>query len=142
MRVLLILFILLGFPALEIFVLAKLAGAIGWWLLLWLILSAFAGWTLIQEEKMAMFGRLFSALQSGQPLGYAMLDSLRTLFAGVLLIFPGVVSDFIALVLLLLPRPKASGPAPRNANPSRDSGPDGDVIIEGEWQREEDKRLK
>ena len=37
MRVLLILFILLGFPALEIFVLAKLAGSIGWWLLLWLI---------------------------------------------------------------------------------------------------------
>jgi len=91
---------------------------------------------------MAMFGRLFSALQSGQPLGYAMLDSLRTLFAGVLLIFPGVVSDFVALVLLLLPRPKASGPAPRNASPSRNSSPDGDVIIEGEWQREEDKRLK
>ena len=108
MRVLLVLFILLGFPALEIFVLAKLAGVIGWWLLLWLILSAFAGWTLIQEEKLAVFGRLFSSLQSGQPLGYAMLDSLRTLLAGVLLIFPGVVSDVMALVLLLLPRPKAS----------------------------------
>jgi len=133
MRVLLILFILLGFPALEIFALAKLAGVIGWWLLLWLILSAFAGWTLIQEEKMAMFGRLFSALQSGQPLGYAMLDSLRTLFAGVLLIFPGVVSDVVALVLLLLPRPKAI--RPHNSVPE-------EIIIEGEWQREEDKRLK
>ncbi|MFN3397562.1 MAG: FxsA family protein [Sulfurimicrobium sp.] len=104
MRVLLILFILLGFPALEIFVLAKLAGIIGWWLLLWLILSAFVGWTLIQEEKLAMFGRLFSALQSGQPLGYAMLDSMRTLLAGVLLIFPGVVSDVMALVLLIRPQ--------------------------------------
>jgi UPF0716 protein FxsA len=133
MRLLLILFILLGFPALEIFVLAQLAGVIGWWLLLWLILSAFAGWTLIQEEKMAVFGRLFSALQSGQPLGYAMLDSLRTLFAGVLLIFPGVVSDVMALALLLLPRPKM---APGN-NPAPD-----ETIIEGEWQREEDKRLK
>lgn len=135
MRVLLILFILLGFPALEIFVLAKLAGAIGWWLLLWLILSAFAGWTLIQEEKMAMFGRLFSALQSGQPLGYAMLDSLRTLFAGVLLIFPGVVSDAVALALLLLPRPKEKAIRTHNLAPE-------EIIIEGEWQREEDKRLK
>lgn len=133
MRVLLILFILLGFPALEIFVLAKLAGVIGWWLLLWLILSAFVGWTLIQEEKLAMFGRLFSALQSGQPLGYAMLDSMRTLLAGVLLIFPGVVSDVMALVLLLLPRPKA---IPGNS-PAQE-----ETIIEGEWQREEDKRLK
>ncbi|MDP2784734.1 MAG: FxsA family protein [Sulfurimicrobium sp.] len=132
MRFLLILFILLGFPALEIFVLAKLAGSIGWWLLLWLILAAFAGWTLIQEEKMAIFGRLFSSLQSGQPLGYAMLDSLRTLFAGVLLIFPGVVSDAVALVLLLLPRPKAM----RTGNPAPE-----EIIIEGEWQREEGKKL-
>lgn len=135
MRFLLILFILLGFPALEIFALAKLAGVIGWWLLLWLILSAFAGWTLIQEEKMAMFGRLFSALQAGQPLGYAMLDSLRTLFAGVLLIFPGVVSDMVALVLLLLPSPKAKATQTQNPAPE-------EIIIEGEWQREEDKRLK
>lgn len=133
MRFLLVLFILLGFPALEIFVLVQLAGVIGWWLLLWLMVSAFAGWTLIQEEKLAVFGRLFSSLQSGQPLGYAMLDSLRTLIAGVLLIFPGVVSDVIALVLLLLPRPKvvpSSSPVPE------------ETIIEGEWQREEDKRLK
>lgn len=133
MRVLLILFILLGFPALEIFVMAKLASVIGWWLLPWLILSAFAGWTLIQEEKLALFGRLFSSLQSGQPLGYAMLDSLRTLLAGVLLIFPGVVSDVVALALLLLPRPKAAR--------SNNSAPE-DGIIEGEWQREEDKKLK
>lgn len=135
MRVFLILIILLGFPALEIFVLAKLAGVIGWWLLLWLILAAFAGWTLIQEEKMAMFGRLFSALQSGQPLGYAMLDSLRALFAGVLLIFPGVVSDVVALALLLLPRTEEK--AIRTHNPAPE-----EIIIEGEWQREEDKRLK
>lgn len=134
MRFLLIVFILLGFPALEIFVLAKLAGIIGWWLLLWLILGALAGWTLIQEEKLAMFGRLFSALQSGQSLGYAMLDSLRTLLAGVLLIFPGVVSDVMALLLLLLPRPKAL------RRPAAEES--GDIIIEGEWQREEDKRLK
>ena len=133
MRFLLILFILLGFPALEVFVMVELSGVIGWWLLLWLILSAFAGWTLIQEEKLAVFGRLFSSLQSGQPLGYAMLDSMRTLIAGVLLIFPGVVSDVMALALLLLPRPRVA----RGAKPLPDEG-----VIEGEWQREEDKKLK
>lgn len=142
MRFLLILFILLGFPALEIFVLAKLAGMLGWWLLLWLATSAAVGFSLIQEEKTAMFGRFFSSLQSGQPLGYAMLDSMRNLFAGALLIFPGVLSDAIALVLLQLPRPKSPGPAPRGGEPMRDAGPDGEVIIEGEWQREEEKRLK
>jgi UPF0716 protein FxsA len=134
MRFLLIVFILLGFPALEFFVLVKLAGVIGWWLALWLVLAGLAGWTLIQEEKLAVFGRLFSSLQSGQPLAYAMLDSLRTLFAGVLLIFPGVASDVMALLLLLLPRPKT----PRRPA----AGESGENIIEGEWQREEDRRLK
>lgn len=135
MRLLIAFFILLGFPALEIVVLFRLADSIGWWLLPWLILSALAGWTLIQEERLAVFARLFSSLQSGQPLGYAMLDSLRTLFAGVLLMFPGVISDGLAVILLLLPRPKVRRP------PAREAGED-EVIIEGEWQREEDKRLK
>lgn len=134
MQLLIVFFILLGFPALEIVVLFRVADSIGWWLLPWLMLSAVAGWTLIQEERLAMFGRLFSSLQSGQPPGYAMLDSLRTLFAGVLLIFPGVISDALALVLLLLPRAKV---------PQRPmSGESEEIIIEGEWQREEDKRLK
>lgn len=136
MRLLIVFFILLGFPALEIVVLFRLADSIGWWLLPWLILSALAGWTLIQEERLAVFARLFSSLQSGQPLGYAMLDSLRTLFAGVLLMFPGVISDGLAVILLLLPRPRVS-PRP----PVREASED-EVIIEGEWQREEDKRLK
>jgi UPF0716 protein FxsA len=134
MQLLIIFFILLGFPALEIIVLFRVADSIGWWLLPWLILSAAAGWTLIQEERLAMFGRLFSSLQSGQPLGFAMLDSLRTLFAGILLIFPGVISDGLAVILLLLPRARTPRP------PARDSGED--VIIEGEWQREDDPRLK
>jgi UPF0716 protein FxsA len=135
MQLLIVFFILLGFPALEIFVLFRLADSIGWWLLPWLVLSAVVGWKLIQEERLAMFGRLFSSLQSGQPLGFAMLDSLRTLFAGVLLMLPGVISDFLAVILLLLPRSKtASRPMPH------DVGDDG--VIEGEWQREEDKRLK
>lgn len=143
MRFLFVLFILLGFPALEVFVMVKLAGSIGWWLLLWLIISAVVGISLIQEEKTAMFGRLFSALQSGQPVGYAMLDSMRNLFAGALLIFPGVVSDVLALVLLQLPRPaaprpEANRPPPGGAGPHREPSAADEIIIEGEWQREEE----
>ncbi|MBZ0104716.1 MAG: FxsA family protein [Sulfuricella denitrificans] len=134
MQLLIVFIILLGFPALEIVVLFRLADSIGWWLLPWLILSAVAGWALIQEERLAMFARLFSSLQSGQPLGFAMLDSLRTLFAGVLLIFPGVISDVLAVILLLLPRTKVPH------SPVRENSEE--IIIEGEWQREDDPRLK
>lgn len=131
-------FILLAFPLIEIFAMIQVADTIGWWLLLWLILSAFAGWTLIQEEKMAIFGRLFSSLQTGQPPSFAIFDSLRTLIAGILLIIPGVVSDFIAILLLLLPRSKSQ----QQAASQGPIGSEGEVIIEGEYKREEEKRLK
>lgn len=124
MRALLILLILLGFPALEIYVLAKLAGTIGWWLLPWLLSSAIVGGWLVRDAGAMLPLRLLGALQSGHSLSLSLLIGFRTLLAGILLIFPGVVSDFLALVLLLLPHPKATLPTAAN-----------DDVIDGEWTR-------
>ncbi len=124
MRALLILLILLGFPALEIYVLAKLAGTVGWWLLPWLLSSAIVGGWLVRDAGAMLPLRLLGALQSGHSLSLSLLIGFRTLLAGILLIFPGVVSDFLALVLLLLPHPKATLPTAAN-----------DDVIDGEWTR-------
>ncbi|HUW51476.1 MAG TPA: FxsA family protein [Sulfuricella sp.] len=123
-------FILLGFPALEIYVLIKLSGFIGWWLLLWLLASAALGSWLVREAGAMVPQRLFAALQSGHSLSLALLFSFRTVLAGLLLIFPGIVSDFLALILLLLPPPKVPGP-PAAANDEN--------IIEGDWERVDDR---
>jgi UPF0716 protein FxsA len=123
MRFLVVLTILLCFPALEIYAMFRVADQIGWWLLAWLVAAAGGGWLLIQEEKLAFFGRLVQAVQTGQsPLG-ALFDSGRTLAAGWLLIFPGVISDGLALILLLIPR---------RHRPAADDG-----VIEGEYRRED-----
>lgn len=124
MRTLLILFILLGFPALEVYVLAKLAGSVGWWLLPWLLSSAMVGGWLVRGAGALVPLRLFAALKSGHSLSFSLLIGFRTVLAGLLLIFPGVVSDFLALILLLLPHPKATKPTAAN-----------DGVIEGEWTR-------
>ncbi len=118
-----LLFVIFGFPALEIYLMFLVAGYIGWWLLIWLIVSAVIGWLLIKEESLAVFGRLALTVQNGQSPFAAIWDSGRTMLAGVLLIFPGVLSDVVALVLLLLPN-KADRINPRNM---QDDG-----IIEGE----------
>ncbi len=104
------------------------AGYIGWWLLLSLIVSAVIGWILIKEESLAVFGRLALTVQNGQSPFAAIWDSGRTMLAGVLLIFPGVLSDVVALVLLLLPN-KADRINPRNMP---NDGMSDDGIIEGE----------
>lgn len=124
MRTLLILLILLGFPTLEIYVLVKLAGTVGWWLLPWLLSSVIVGGWLVREAGAMLPLRLFAALQSGHSLSFSLLISFRSVLAGLLLIFPGIVSDFLALILLLLPHPKVTMPSAAN-----------DDVIDGEWTR-------
>ncbi len=100
--------ILLGFPLLEVVVLVRLGESLGWWMMLaWVVLAAFAGIALIKEARFALLARLAAELAQGRFSIAAVTDSARTVVAGLFLIFPGVVSDFIALTLLLLPRPKA-----------------------------------
>lgn len=120
---LIFLLVMFGFPALEIYTMFQVADVIGWWLLAWLVLSALIGWILIKEESMAVFGRLAAAMQNGQSPFAALWDSGRTMLAGLLLIFPGVLSDIFALVLLLLPNKSDRFNARKAAN---------DDIIEGE----------
>ncbi len=101
---LLLLAILLGFPLLEFALLVRLAEVHGWWVLAWVVLSACAGVALLKEARFALVARVGAALAAGQFSIAAFVDSARTVIAGLLLIFPGVISDFIALTLLLLPR--------------------------------------
>lgn len=125
MRLLLILLILLAFPALELTLLIQLAARFGWWVLAYLVLSVVCGWMLIMEERIVVFGRLIQTLQEGGHPILALLASARKVIAGFLLIFPGVVSDILAILLLVMPIP-----APRKRPPD-------DHVIEGEWRREE-----
>ncbi len=127
MRVLLIA-ILLGFPLLEAVVLVRLSQTLGWWVLAWVVLSACAGMALIKEARFALLARLAAGLAEGEFSISALTHSARTVLAGLLLIFPGVVSDFIAITLLLLPGPRtAKQHVPRRPAPG--------ALIEGEFRR-------
>ena len=125
---LLLMVILLGFPLLEVVVLVRLSETLGWWILAWVVLAACAGMALIKEARFAMLARLASGLAQGSFSIVALTDSARTVLAGLLLIFPGVVSDLIAITLLLLPRSRfiADSTARREA---------GGTLIEGDFRR-------
>ena len=125
MRLLIVLLILLAFPVLELVLLFQLAERIGWWLLAYLLVSATCGWLLIQDERWVAFGRMAETLRDGQHPVRALLTSAKKIVAGILLILPGVLSDVIAILILLIPAPRI-----------QQSQPD-EVVIEGEWRREE-----
>ena len=120
--------ILLGFPLLDIASLFFAAHKIGWWLAAWLVAAAYGGFYLIREERFAVVGRIAHAMATGNDPFRAMLVSGRLVLAGMLLIFPGVLSDALALVLLLIPGQGAPNTTPAAAN---------DSVIDGEFRREE-----
>jgi UPF0716 protein FxsA len=120
--------ILLGFPLLEVVVLVRLGEVLGWWILAWCVLAACAGVALIKEARFAMLARLAAGFAQGRFSIAAVIDSARTVIAGLFLIFPGVVSDLIAFTLLLLPGPKAIV----ETGSVRDTG---GAVIDGEYRR-------
>ena len=124
---------LLAFPIAEISILISLANQYGWWVLLYLVVVALLGLQLIRDEKLLFSGRMMQSLtQGGNPVK-AIFGSARNIIAGVLLIIPGVITDIIAVILLLIPvnknAPNASNHQTRKAA--------NDDVIEGEFRRED-----
>lgn len=132
MRVIIIL-ALLAFPVAEIWILVSLAQQYGWWVAVYIIGIALLGLQLIRDEKQQLSGRMMQNLTQGSNPMKAMFGSARNIIAGVLLVIPGVITDIIAVILLLIPIKNGGHHSPtyteqRAAN---------DDVIEGEFHRED-----
>lgn len=127
--------LMLSFPVLEAVGIFWVADVIGGWVLLWLLLAVIAGVTLIRFERTAWGARLLFSMQSGAHPLTSLFASGRVLLAGGLLVFPGFISDAVALVLLLIPGTWNK----RKTDPLR---PANDDVLEGEFKRESDDLLR
>ena len=123
---------LLAFPIAEIWILVNLFQQYGWWVLLYLVAMVLLGLQLIRDEKLLFSGRMMQSLsQGGNPMK-AMFGSARNIIAGILLIIPGVITDLIAVVLLLIPVDKSAIKSTTFKQQAAN-----DDVIEGEFHREE-----
>lgn len=98
-----VLLIVLIFPVLDVLATMRFARWTGVPTLVWLVASAIAGIVLLCKERVTFRAKALAALRGDQPLQRGLLDSGRRVLAALLLISPGVVSDLIALLLLMLP---------------------------------------
>lgn len=142
-----ILLILLAFPIAEIFLLIELANRYGWWLLAYLVVIGYLGLQLIRGEKLMMSAKMMQSLAAGGNPVKTMLGSARNMIAGVLLMIPGVMTDVIAAILLLIPFGKPNLENSTNQSYQRSSNNTraaNDDVIEGEFTeiKEETDRLK
>lgn len=132
-----VLWILLLLPFVELLLTAWLYYRYGTPFLACLLLAGVLGALLISRAK-AGFRAALAPLQGGNVRVYngsllGFLASARTFFAGALLVFPGVITDLLALAVLLLPGrlARAAGAAPVAAN---------DGVIEGEFHEVQEPR--
>jgi UPF0716 protein FxsA len=124
---------LLAFPIAEIWILINLAHQYGWWVLLYLVVVAVLGLQLIRDEKLLFTGRMMQNLsQGGNPMK-AIFGSARNIIAGILLIIPGVMTDVIAVILLLIPVNKDTLKTSKRTQKAAN-----DDVIEGEFRHEEE----
>lgn len=125
--------ILLAFPFLEIAILIELSQRYGWWVLAYLLIIGYLGLKLIRSEKDLIAARMFQQLGAGGNPISAMFSTARNMFAGVLLLIPGVISDVIAVILLLMPsNSPTTGKASNQANFDYRTSAN-DEVIEGEY---------
>jgi UPF0716 protein FxsA len=125
------LLILLAFPILEIWLIIELTAKYDWWFITYLVIVTFLGLRLIKEEKQLFAGRMMQTLAQSANPGSALFGSVKNLIAGILFVIPGIITDGIAVILLLLPS------TPSASNAAFKQGAANDDVIEGEYRRED-----
>src|SRR5688500_18171484 len=102
MPALVLFFALLLTPVLEIFVIVQVAGAIGGWWTLALILgtSALGAWITRREGRRA-WRVLNEAVREGTVPDRELSGSAMVLLGGLLMLAPGFVSDAVGLLFVL-----------------------------------------
>lgn len=136
--------ILLVFIFTEISLLITLGQKYGWWLLVYLVVIGYLGLQLISGEKQTMSAKMMQQLRAGGNPVKSIMGSARNLFAGVLLLIPGVMTDVFAAILLLIPIQQAKVDANTSSYHTDESSYEGryqrkerpanDDIIEGEYE--------
>ena len=127
-----VLLIVLIFPVLDVLATFRFARWTGIPAVVWFVASALAGVLLLRKERITFRAKTLAALRGDQPLLRGLLDSGRRVLAALLLILPGIVSDLIALLLLLLPINLGAPYAIQHASVSRGFRRDS---LEGDFRR-------
>ena len=111
--------------------------------LLWLAVAAMGGiWLLVRAKE--SFRLALRGMASGAGGGdarilssslWGLMAGARAFFAGLLLLFPGVLTDVLALLIVLLPGRVLPAPSQRTGGAQSAAN---DAVIEGEFREVKD----
>jgi UPF0716 protein FxsA len=136
-------FFIMLLPWLELFTLIELGiETSALTALAWVFGTLFLGLAILQRQGQGMFERLRQA-QEGRIIGRELLlDDMAMGLAGLLLMIPGLITDFAALIVVIGPLRRRLarwllGPQPEPYVPERDTNDH--ATIEGDFRRVDDE---
>lgn len=140
--------LLLAAPLVELWFIIRVGSSIGAISTIFLLVAAgVIGMSLLRQQSLATLLRVDQRLQMGELPAAEILEGFLLTLTAILLIIPGFITDILAIPLLLPPlRRRMAARMIRSSyyhqhypGPERSASPD---IIEGEWRREDDPRLR
>ena len=127
--------IVLVFPLVDLYVTARFARWLGTPMWAWLVAGLIGGAWLLRNERLSFRTNTLAALHGEQSLLRGLVDSGRKVLAGLLFILPGVLSDVLGLLLLLLPINQRGGFGPEPVTAGRTRYRPSETL-EGDWRRD------
>ena len=134
-------------PLAEIYVLLEVGSVIGALPTVGaVVLTAVIGAALVRAQGLSTLMRIRASLDAGEIPAMALLEGAFLLVAGALLLTPGFLTDAVGFACLCPPLRRALIEhylIEKLAEAQRRGGqPGGPTVIEGEYRREEEKRIK
>ena len=144
------LLVLVGAPLLELYVLIEVGSEIG--ALPTILISVFTavlGASLVRMQGVSVLLRVQQTLARGEVPALEMLEGALLMMAGIMLLFPGFITDAFGFLLLVPPlrrklilavmkRSGAMGPGSGGSSPASEAEVRKIRIIEGEYRHEDD----
>lgn len=131
------------YPFVEIATLVMMTSHLGAsFTLFWVIASALLGILMLRNQQVGRLLTLGAVFKQGDQISlYSLLWPLRYVLAGVLFIIPGVISDILAIILLLpLKGPQIKMQETHFGQWQNQSYQDNGDVIEGEYTSKNDPK--
>jgi UPF0716 protein FxsA len=129
-------------PIFEIWGYFKLGAMYGWWYFLYILIVGFLGWKMIKEEKSQLLVKMMSSFQNaGSPI-QMLFGTAKNMIAGGLFLFPGVFTDLLAVLILVVPTKNTHSnmfEEMQKKYNKHENTKSADSVIEGEYKKEDEE---
>lgn len=146
-----LLLLLLAAPLVELWFIIRVGSTLGAiTTILLLVAAGMTGMALLRQQSLGTLLRVDQRLQQGELPASEIIEGFALALAGILLVIPGFITDFLALPLLVPPirhwlarRFLRTGYYHQHYHYQQSEyRRENTDIIEGEWRREDDPRLR